>query len=226
MITNSDDRVPDILSTFGLRVSPLRFGSGAASPLLLSNNISTESEKSATTATNTGEPTTGQNQVSNFDIDFTCISYDVGFEKPNREIFAAAEEMAGRVIGRGKRVDTDDWLKIYVGDEFGADVAGALGAGWNAVWIPDMDGGSGGSVVPRESAQVGEDEALGEMVNLDADGVRDMSVGDVFGCDGVVEGDGEGRSESDASAGLGVGRRRAIRCSSLEVLIEWLAASR
>lgn len=231
VITNSDDRVQDILSTFGLRVSPLRFGSSAPAPALSSDErakgVLIQSEKGASVSSNTDGPETGQ-QVSDFDVDFTCISYDVGFEKPDKRIFEAAEVMVGQVIGRVERVDTGGWLRIYVGDEYRADVVGALGAGWNAVWIPDMDGG--GDVVSGGSDLLGEHKTIEEMVYLDGDTVREISVGDVFGGDAVVEEGGEGQLESKASVGHTTrgseASGRVIRCSSLEVLVEWLTVSK
>lgn len=64
VITNSDDRVPDILTSLGLNVSPLRYGGQV------------------------------QQVRGNFDVDFSVMSYDVGHEKPHEKIFAAAEDMA------------------------------------------------------------------------------------------------------------------------------------
>lgn len=207
--------MPDILSAFGLRVSPLRFGSSENSPPL---PLSLDEVSNARGEGGSSKGDNGTFAATHFDINFTCISYDVGFEKPDRRIFEAAEGMAVRVFEREERVDAKDWLKVYVGDEYRADVTGALGAGWNTVWIPDMDGGNSGIVVPR-NAQLGDDKVLGEMLYLDGDRVRNMSVGDAFGCEGVVEEFGEGQERRDTSG-------RAIRCSSLEILVEWLTASK
>ncbi|KAH8776280.1 hypothetical protein F5883DRAFT_410102, partial [Diaporthe sp. PMI_573] len=73
---------------------------------------------------------------------FHCMSYDVGFEKPDRRIFDAADELAREIIasriGEEAAVSGDGsaaWTKVYVGDEYEKDVVGALGAGWNAVLI-------------------------------------------------------------------------------------------
>ncbi|KAK4493980.1 hypothetical protein PRZ48_015166 [Zasmidium cellare] len=108
VITNSDDRVPDILTSLGLRVSPLRYGSRPQ------------------------DVATGQQ-----DIDFTVMSYDVGHEKPDKRIFAAAEEVLKiKLESEGSTSqDLSAWRKVYVGDEHEKDVVGALGAGWNAVII-------------------------------------------------------------------------------------------
>lgn len=112
VITNSDPRVPDVLSSLGLRVSPLRYGSAA----------------------NNGKPTAAEH-----DVDFTVMSYDVGHEKPDRRIFEAAEEMLDVALKADKAAagssQRSEWRKVYVGDEYDKDVVGAVGAGWNAVLI-------------------------------------------------------------------------------------------
>ncbi|KAL6871114.1 hypothetical protein J3F83DRAFT_642425 [Trichoderma novae-zelandiae] len=113
VVTNSDDRVPSILSSFGLNVSPARYGSLEEATALAE------------------EP---------YDIDFHCMSYDVGFEKPDRRIFNAAELMLSRIItGRHveslTEVDLGSWQKVYVGDEYAKDVVGASGAGWSPVLL-------------------------------------------------------------------------------------------
>lgn len=63
IITNSDNRVPDILTSLGLSVSPIRHGSARR-----------------------------QNQADS-NIDFVIMSFDVGHEKPDRRIFDAADMM-------------------------------------------------------------------------------------------------------------------------------------
>jgi hypothetical protein len=119
VVTNSDDRVPSILSSFGLNVSPLRYGSPVETSALLEKQ---------------------------YDIDFHCMSYDVGVEKPDRQIFNAAELMLSRIITsrHGKpptETELKSWQKVYVGDEFAKDVVGATNAGWNPVLL-DADGNS------------------------------------------------------------------------------------
>jgi FMN phosphatase YigB (HAD superfamily) len=120
VITNSDDRVPNILSSLGLRVSPLRYHSSADFAAVA-----------------------GQQ----YDVDLHCMSYDVGYAKPDRRIFDAAEEMANQLLlaqgnthlskdgGRERKPEAVPWLKLYVGDEYEKDVVGARRAGWNAVFV-------------------------------------------------------------------------------------------
>jgi hypothetical protein len=79
------------------------------------------------------------------------LSYDVGFAKPDRRIFDAAEDMASQLLlgaaaqqprgksvrGSGSEPEREDaaWLKLYVGDEFDKDIVGARDAGWNSVFV-------------------------------------------------------------------------------------------
>ncbi|KAF2210994.1 hypothetical protein CERZMDRAFT_44084 [Cercospora zeae-maydis SCOH1-5] len=110
VITNSDDRVPDILTSFALKVSPLQYGKHNAKSSVIAEH--------------------GQ-----YDFDFSVMSYDVGHEKPDKRIFEAAEEVLRTALlgaGGGK---LEEWRKVYIGDEYEKDVVGALNAGWNAVLI-------------------------------------------------------------------------------------------
>lgn len=128
VITNSDDRVPDVLSSFDVHVSPLRYG--------------TEVDPEAVKLHD--EPHA---------VDFHCMSYDVGVEKPDKRIFHAAEHMLARLIEirEGKTPgealdDVEVWKKLYVGDEMKKDVIGARGAGWDAVLL---DTGNESHNLPR-----------------------------------------------------------------------------
>lgn len=119
VVTNSDDRVPSVLSSFGLSVSPLRYGTHDKLPFI------------------GGQP---------YDIDFTCMSYDTGYGKPHAGMFRAAEHLLTQVVAAGHiqtvseaDLDTDSWQRLHVGDEDAKDVVGALNAGWNPVLL-DQDG--------------------------------------------------------------------------------------
>lgn len=108
-MTNSDDRVPDVLTSLGVKVSPLRFGVEPQQAVADEEDVS-------------------------WDVDLSVMSYDVGVEKPDRGIFEAAEQMVPLVPGlKGEGVE--EWERIYVGDEYAKDVVGAIGAGWKAVLI-------------------------------------------------------------------------------------------
>ncbi|KAJ4985645.1 hypothetical protein SVAN01_08820 [Stagonosporopsis vannaccii] len=109
IITNSDDRVPGILESFGLKVGPRRVG--------------TPDQRSAEAALED-------------DISFVVLSYDVGVEKPNRAMFdAAVESLKETLNGRNDGLQTNDFEKLYVGDSLHQDFLGAKHAGWNSVML-------------------------------------------------------------------------------------------
>ena len=64
-------------------------------------------------------------------VHLTVLSDDIGINKPDPRLFAHAMDRAG---------DTDPSHHLLVGDNPLTDIAGALRAGWNAVWYrhPDM----------------------------------------------------------------------------------------
>lgn len=109
VITNSDDRVPSVLSSLGLSVSPLRYGSASLSQV---------------------------DKANQYDIDFSVMSYDVGCEKPDKRIFSAAEEIWRQLQGSADPRDAE-WDKVYVGDEYAKDVVGAQAAGWHSVLVAE-----------------------------------------------------------------------------------------
>jgi len=110
IITNSDDRVINILTSLSFKVSALRHGSdfNQAFALDLHN-----------------------------DIDFSIISYDVGHEKPDRPIFQAATDMLVRILKAEGQPDPNmaEWDKVLVGDNFEKDIMGALNADWSAIYM-------------------------------------------------------------------------------------------
>jgi FMN phosphatase YigB (HAD superfamily) len=113
VLSNSDDRVPLVLSSLGLHVGPLRYGNVAPGPYAPPSHGAASQE---------------------YDVDFHCLSYDVRYEKPDPRIFQAAEQLCCQ-----KTADEEDmtkWYKILVGDDGVADVGGALAAGWQAVYLP------------------------------------------------------------------------------------------
>lgn len=116
VITNSDDRVPDILSSFGLNVGHRRVGARQG-------------------AIAKADPTE--------DVSFVVLSYDVGFEKPDRRIYDAAmwmlEETLAADAQNGNVASSDEFQKLYVGDEVLKDAVGASEAGWNSILL-DRDG--------------------------------------------------------------------------------------
>ncbi|KAK4139215.1 uncharacterized protein C8A04DRAFT_16054 [Dichotomopilus funicola] len=119
VITNSDDRVPSILSSLGFNVSPLRFGTDIEQPHVV--------------------------REQQYDVDLHCMSYDVGFAKPDRQIFDAAEGLATQLVATQEGVESVEqataatWCKVYIGDEYEKDVVGARTAGWIPAFVGDGD---------------------------------------------------------------------------------------
>ena len=105
VVTNSDDRVPHILKSFGLSVGP-RFHT-ASIPWKIDCGGDT-------------------------DIDFVVLSYDVGEEKPHPDIFRAARTASQSFMNME---DEEAITMLYVGDEISKDVMGAIKAGWHAVFL-------------------------------------------------------------------------------------------
>lgn len=58
-------------------------------------------------------------------MDFVTLSYDVGYEKPDRRIWDAAAKQASAA--------SDGWRKVHVGDDLEKDVRGAEDAGWKGL---------------------------------------------------------------------------------------------
>ena len=93
VITNSDDRVPSVLSSLGLEVSPRRYGFAV-------NSLDTS---------DMGD-----------DIDFVVMSYDVGYEKPSLDVFDAAKQLVRSDWGNPEQEDRfihigDDLKKDFEG---------------------------------------------------------------------------------------------------------------
>ncbi|KAI9798160.1 MAG: hypothetical protein M1833_004909 [Piccolia ochrophora] len=123
VVTNSDDRVPSILSSLGLNVGP--------------RLISGSSEKASRTNTND-------------DVSFTVLSYDVGMEKPDVSMFDAASALLrATLFDRGHPTSPnnskdeasvlDGFTFLHIGDDVKKDVVGAKEAGWNSLLL-DRDG--------------------------------------------------------------------------------------
>ncbi len=112
--------MPDVVSSLGLNVSPLRYESSSA------HNASTASDRDI-----------------NVDIDFTILSYDVGHEKPHPAIFDAAREtfLQTRSQAPGHEIgnDGEELEMLHVGDDLVKDVQGAMQAGWRSVLV-DREG--------------------------------------------------------------------------------------
>ena len=112
VITNSDDRIPDILTSLGLKVGSRRVGRRSGAML-------------------SADPSE--------DVSFVVLSYDVGYEKPKHQIFDAAiwllEECLAAESQAGRMMRSDEFERVYIGDEPSKDIVGAQDAGWNAVLL-------------------------------------------------------------------------------------------
>ncbi len=82
VITNSDERVPSILSSLGLQVGPHRHG-----VLASGSNLEAPNHE---------------------DINFVAMSYDNGFEKPDGRIFDAARQLGSM----GRDIELHECLHI------------------------------------------------------------------------------------------------------------------
>ncbi len=146
VVSNSDDRVPEILTSFGLNVSPLRYGF-PADRTKLANNV--------------------------YDIDFICMSYDVGFEKPDHRIFSAAEKMLEEIVairdsGTPAKKGLLGWDKICVGDDYYKDVVGALNAKWNSVLLVGDEGRLPKDLLEAEQGAAQENSTRSQSSRVDS----------------------------------------------------------
>ncbi|KAL7276626.1 hypothetical protein RUND412_000362 [Rhizina undulata] len=104
VVTNSDHRVSLILESLGIPIrSQASSREGGALPEL------------------------GQS------LDFVTFSYDVGFEKPEKEIFEAARQTALMMVPETER--DRKWIFVHVGDDLEKDYHGAKKAGWEGILI-------------------------------------------------------------------------------------------
>lgn len=114
LVSNSDDRVMDILPSLGIVLKPLRYGTDVAK----FHPTNTEA-----------------------DVDFAVLSYDVGAEKPAKRVFDSALDMLQRMLSveGSERLNLDEWRTVYVGDDPEKDARGAVDAGWEAILVDRFD---------------------------------------------------------------------------------------
>ncbi|KAF1842111.1 uncharacterized protein K460DRAFT_380053 [Cucurbitaria berberidis CBS 394.84] len=134
IITNSDDRVPGILESLGLKVGPRRIGSAD------------QHEADAALGD---------------DVNFVVLSYDVGFEKPDSRMFDAATEMLEEtLVGNQEGLTVENFEKLYVGDDLEKDYDGAEAAGWNSVFLGRNPSSSGGKSEAEKNWKLGNAEVV------------------------------------------------------------------
>ena len=104
IITNSDDRVLPILSSLQISVTARRYDANAKASLPVWQSR------------------------GNSDVQFVVLSYDVGFEKPDRRIFDAAKALLP--------VESDvEYEYVHCGDDVEKDARGAMAAGWGGILL-------------------------------------------------------------------------------------------
>ena len=109
IITNSDARVPSILASLGLSVGPLRCNGTQWDEVYDAGHVEGSDPEAE-------------------DIGFVTLSYDAGFEKPDRRIFDAVKRLM-------QQVKDKDCEFLHVGDDLEKDVKGAKAAGWESVLL-------------------------------------------------------------------------------------------
>ncbi|RAQ50968.1 haloacid dehalogenase-like hydrolase [Aspergillus flavus] len=126
VVSNSDDRVPAVLKSLGLRVGDCRADEGVDSM-----RLSGFEERSSSEMTEGSGVTDG---VS--DIDLVITSYEAGVEKPSPRIFEVARRQA-KALTRVE--DLGDWTCVHVGDDVDKDYRAAVGAGWDGYFLARGD---------------------------------------------------------------------------------------
>ncbi|KAE8317498.1 hypothetical protein BDV41DRAFT_12493 [Aspergillus transmontanensis] len=127
VVSNSDDRVPAVLKSLGLRVGDCRADEGVDSM-----RLSGFEERSSSSGVPEGSGM--NNGVS--DIDLVITSYEAGVEKPSPRIFEVARRQAKALV---RADDPGDWTCVHVGDDLEKDYRAATGAGWHGYFLARGD---------------------------------------------------------------------------------------
>lgn len=140
VVSNSDDRVPAVLSALGLRVGELRADQDRSSMELPGFEEKGKSEiHGSVDRGSTPGSTPGIEEQAELDIDMVITSYEAGEEKPNPLIFDVAKRQAGLLLP-GKESNENLWC-VHVGDDYEKDYVAACDAGWRGCYL-DREGGS------------------------------------------------------------------------------------
>ncbi|KAL4895518.1 hypothetical protein BDV59DRAFT_156146 [Aspergillus ambiguus] len=137
VISNSDDRVPAVLESLGLRVGSCRADEDISSLKLPGFEERVETASRADCL--------GDYDNAVCDIDLVITSYEAGEEKPNSHIFDVARRQSIRLATQGKGLNADaagSWTCIHVGDDYDKDYQAATNAGWSAYFLPRNGEGS------------------------------------------------------------------------------------
>ncbi|KAA8647172.1 hypothetical protein EYZ11_003866 [Aspergillus tanneri] len=121
VVSNSDDRVPAVLESLGLKVGKYRADEGMGLPGFEERGEDRESS-------NGESESEGMN-----DIDLVVTSYEAGEEKPGRRIFDIARRLAEQILGHD---GPSEWTLVHVGDDLRKDYHAAVDAGWTGYFLP------------------------------------------------------------------------------------------
>lgn len=133
VISNSDDRVPAVLKSLGLKIGDVRADSDPSRMDLPSFGEGGDKDS---------RPEHSEFEQCLNDIDMIITSYEAGEEKPHGLIFDVAKKKAQTIL-RSRTTSlniaefdsSNDWLCLHVGDDYSKDYRGAANAGWNAVLV-------------------------------------------------------------------------------------------
>jgi FMN phosphatase YigB (HAD superfamily) len=133
VISNSDDRVPAILKSLGLKIGDIRADCDPSRVDLPGFEEGGDEDS---------RPEHFESEQCLNDIDMIITSYEAGEEKPHRLIFDVAKKQAQTIL-RSQTTSlniaefdsSNDWLCLHVGDDYSKDCEGAANAGWDTVLV-------------------------------------------------------------------------------------------
>lgn len=140
VISNSDDRVPVILESLGIRVGPGRAAPPSPQGVDGLTGFETDREPESSSARRTpmlspdGRRIPRIRQAFRNHLDFVVTSYQAGAEKPSPVIFDAAKKTALNLAKR-RRVAGDECVCVHIGDDYEKDYRAAVDAGWDAFFL-------------------------------------------------------------------------------------------
>ncbi|KAJ6027349.1 hypothetical protein N7499_000904 [Penicillium canescens] len=122
VVSNSDDRIPAVLKSLGVRVGDMRADQDRSSMELPGFE-----ERQGTQTTTDGQ--------HSHDVDLVVTSYEAGAEKPHRLIFDVARRQAQLLANPSMNSETN-MLCAHVGDDYAKDYCAARDAGWESYLLP------------------------------------------------------------------------------------------
>ena len=144
VISNSDDRVPAVLKSLGLRVGDMRADQDRSSMELPGFEERGRLGRSINVNASNSDYYEKVSQV-NTDLDLVITSYEAGEEKPSRLIFDVARRQARLLAHQNAHThgsapagvdELKDWVCVHVGDDYEKDYRGAIDAGWHSYLLP------------------------------------------------------------------------------------------